>query len=91
MPRILTKRAGRCSVCGARIARGEFATFTAAAGTVHPECAGGRAVRTNRHASVCRLCGRELPAGRARLELVEHQDGATFLKEWRATCLAGCR
>lgn len=91
MPRIVAKRPGRCSVCGSRIARGEYASYTAASGTVHPECAGGRAVRTNTHQTACRLCGRALPPGRARLELVEHQDGETWRKEWRASCLAVCR
>lgn len=91
MPTIVTKRPGRCSVCRARIGRGEYAAFTAATGTVHPECVGGRAVRTNAHATACRVCGRELAAGRAQLQLVEHQEGEIFRKEWRAACLAGCR
>lgn len=91
MPRIVAKRSGRCSVCGSRIARGEYAVYTAATGTVHPECVGGKAVRTNVHPTACRACGRELGTGRARLDLIEHQVGDTFRKEWRATCLSGCR
>lgn len=91
MPRILTKRAGTCSVCRGRVGKGEFAEFTAAGGLVHLECVGkGEPVRTNAKPARCRKCSVELAPGMGRLTLVETQRAGAFEKDWRVTCLRGC-
>ena len=91
MPVIVTGRAGTCTTCGGRIRRGEFARYTQATGTQHPECAGQPTRRTNEKPGRCAQCGRYLEAGAGRLEADSRRlpDGRTRTA-WRVRCLSGC-
>jgi hypothetical protein len=91
VPRILTRKPGSCGACSGRVAKGEYADFTADRGLVHLECSGQEILhRTNTYRARCRNCGRDLGAGEGLLELDEHQVEGAFRKQWRVRCRRGC-